>query len=81
MPRPRHPKQEVEAAIQRAEQLGWTVSVSKGHVWGRMYCPESSRDGCIVSVSSTPRNSQNHARMILRKLQGCTHGQDEQDEN
>jgi len=32
MPRPRHPKPAVEAAILRAERLGWTVSISKGQV-------------------------------------------------
>ncbi len=75
MARPRHPHPVIEAAIQRAESLGWTVKLSNGHAWGRLFCPESSREGCIHSVNSTPRNPEGHARMILRKLQNCPHGE------
>jgi len=34
MTRPRHPKPEIEKAIQYAEQVGWSVELSSGHAWG-----------------------------------------------
>lgn len=71
--RPRHPKPAVEKAVQYAEQLGWRVVISNGHAWGRLLCPFSTRDGCIVSVWSTPRNPENHARHIRKVVDGCPH--------
>lgn len=62
MARPRHPNKEIETAIKEAEARGWTVLMASGHAWGRLYCPLSSREGCIVSVWSTPRNAENHAK-------------------
>ena len=56
------PKPPIEKAVQYAEQLGWRVVMSNGHAWGRLFCPHSTRDGCIISVWSTPRNPENHAR-------------------
>jgi hypothetical protein len=73
MSRPKHPKPEIEKAVQYAEQLGWRVEMSKGHAWGRLYCPQSTRQGCIVSVWSTPRSAENHARHIRKKIDACPH--------
>ena len=71
MPRSRHPNKEIEAAIREAESSGWTVEMSSGHAWGHLYCPKNDPDGCIVSIWSTPRSNQNHAKAILRKLKLC----------
>lgn len=74
MPRPRHPKKEVEAAVAVAEEAGWTVTpTSSGHRWGVMRCSEASRSGCQVSIWSTPRNAGNHAKQIHRALDRCPH--------
>ncbi len=73
MSRPRHPKAPVEKAVQYAEQLGWRVEISNGHAWGRLYCPRSSREGCIISVWSTPRVPENHARHIRKAVDSCPH--------
>ncbi|MBS0266864.1 MAG: hypothetical protein JSS02_33365 [Planctomycetes bacterium] len=73
MSRPRHPKKPVELAVQYAEKFGWTVELSNGHAWGRLYCPQSGRDGCQISVWSTPRVPENHARQIRGKVDGCPH--------
>lgn len=73
MSRPRHPKPAIEKAIRYAEQLGWRVELSNGHALGRLYCPFSSRDGCIISVWSTPKNSNNHARHIRKIVDSCPH--------
>jgi hypothetical protein len=71
--RPRHPKPPIEKAVRYAEQLGWRVEMASGHAWGRLYCPQSSRDGCIISVWSTPRVPENHARHIRKFVDSCPH--------
>lgn len=82
MARPRHPNKHIERAIQYAEQLGWRVVVPGGHAWGRLLCPFSTREGCIVSVWSTPRNPENHARHVRREVDQCPHvGEDLRDEH
>ena len=73
MARPRHPDKHIERAIQSAERLGWTVEISGGHAWGRLFCPLHSREGCIVVVYSTPRVPENHARHIQREIDLCPH--------
>jgi hypothetical protein len=74
MARPTHPNKEIEAAVGHAEHLGWTVWMAKGHAWGRLYCAHHDRDGCMISVWSTPKNTGNHAKDILRKIGKCAHG-------
>ncbi|MEZ6102670.1 MAG: hypothetical protein R3E01_27330 [Pirellulaceae bacterium] len=73
MSRPRHPNKHIENAVSYAESLGWRVEISGGHAWGRLFCPQSSREGCIVSVWSTPRKPENHARQIWREVDLCPH--------
>jgi hypothetical protein len=73
MSRPRHPNKHIEKAICYAESQGWQVEMVRGHAWGRLFCPQSSREGCIVSVWSTPRKPENHARHIWREVDLCPH--------
>jgi len=81
MTRPRHPNKHVEKAIRYAESRGWCVEMSQGHAWGRLLCPQSSREGCIVSVWSTPRKPENHARHIWREIDLCPHGVEKSDDD
>ncbi|MCZ7665199.1 MAG: hypothetical protein M5U22_20750 [Thermoleophilia bacterium] len=81
MSRNRHPNADIEKALQYAEGKGWRVEPTgkSSHAWGRLYCPHDDpncRCGefCIVSISGTPRNSETHARQIIRKVDGCTGG-------
>ena len=56
---------------------GWRVEpTSSGHRWGVMRCPEESRDGCQVSIWSTPRNPENHAKQLRRAVERCPHQED-----
>jgi hypothetical protein len=77
MVRKRHSSKEVEAALRYAEKHGWrVVPNSGGHAWGRIYCPTNRvecRCGefCITSIWSTPRNADNHAKMIVRVVDHC----------
>ena len=74
MPRARHPKKEVEAALAELEDAGWTVAPNaSGHRWGVARCAESSRSGCQVSIWSTPRSPDNHARQLRRVRDRCIH--------
>jgi len=79
MGRPRHPNKHIEAAVQYAERLGWQVVMSNDHAWGRLFCPKSTTSGCIISVWSTPRKPQNHARHIRRKVDVCPHGSENEE--
>jgi hypothetical protein len=71
-----HPKSEVEAALQYAEENGWRVDVGGSHAWGKIYCPYNDRECrcgnfCIASIWSTPKNSGNHAKQIRRVVDNC----------
>ena len=83
MSRSRHPNPHIEKAVSYAESLGWRVVMSKGHAWGRLLCPWSTREGCIVSVWSTPKVPENHARHLRGQIDSCPHrvGCDPDDEN
>lgn len=78
MVRIRHPDKEIEAAVAYAESLGWAVMSIKGYAWGRLYCAHHDRDGCMVSVWSTPRNAGNHAQSVIRNVSRCPHQETEE---
>jgi hypothetical protein len=71
--RPRHPKKEVEDAVQEAEAAGWMVTISRGHAWGILRCPFGARGGCQMSVWSTPTVPAAHASDIRRRVAKCPH--------
>ena len=73
MARPSHPNKEIEAVVTAAEENGWTWHQIKGHAWGQLYCAHHDRDGCRISVWSTPKNPENHARQISRSVNRCPH--------
>jgi hypothetical protein len=81
MARSRHPNKHIEQAVRYAESLGWRVEMSRGHAWGHLLCPHHQREGCLVSVWSTPHNPENHARHIRREVDLCPHGDDENGED
>jgi hypothetical protein len=80
MARSRHPDKEIEDAVASAEADGWRVVPVKGHAWAKLYCARADRDGCKVSVWSTPRNAGDHARDITRAVKRCPH-QEKKEEN
>ena len=73
--RPTHPNKAIEAAVVELERLGWTWKKPgrSAHCWGRMLCPFNDRNGCQVSVYSTPRSPENHARALIRNARRCSH--------
>jgi len=74
----RHPNKEIEAAVAYAESRNWRFRKAHGHAWGRLLCPRNYRDGCQLSVWSTPKNPQNHANAILRAVARCQHAHGEE---
>ena len=68
-----HPNKHIREAIRYAEAKGWTVTKAgpRAHVWGVLWCPQSSRDGCRIRVMSTPRNPERHARDVRRDVDRC----------
>ena len=80
--RNRHPKKAIEEAIQFAEEKGWRYQSAgrSAHAWGRLLCPLSDREGCSMSIWSTPRDEDTHAKQIRRKVSSCPHYVEEEDE-
>lgn len=70
-----HPNKHIEAAVQYAESKGWRFKDpgASAHAWGRLLCGEATREGCQLSVWSTPKNPENHAKQIKRAVDSCPH--------
>jgi len=77
--RSKHPKKEIEEAIQYAEQQGWKYKSAgkSAHTWGRLLCPLHTRDGHQMSIWSTPKSPFNHAEQIRRLVDKCLHSNEE----
>ena len=73
MARPRHPDKHIESAVAYAELNGWSVKLSNGHAWARLLCAFHDREGCQISVWSTPEVPQNHAKALIRAIDRCPH--------
>ena len=73
--RPRHPKKEIEQAIQYAEKHRWRYQETgrSAHAWGRLLCPLNDREGCKMSIWSTPHDVENHAKQIRDRVDSCLH--------
>jgi len=71
-----HKSKEIEAVLQELEALGWAVVEGKGHAWGVLRCPANSKECrcgefCQMSVWSTPKNAEQHARKLRQKALAC----------
>ena len=71
-----HKNKEIAAAIKYAEDHGWRIEEGGSHAWGKMYCPQNSSDCrcgefCKQSIWSTPKNAENHAKLIRRVVDNC----------
>jgi hypothetical protein len=71
----RHPKKEIQSAIEYAFEQGWhfTKAGARAHIYGTLYCSHEGREGCLIGVFSTPRNPSNHASHIRRRVNRCPH--------
>ena len=76
MARKTHKSKEIEAVLQELDGHGWTVVEGKGHAWGILRCPTNSKECrcgefCQMSVWSTPKNPEQHARKLRQKALAC----------
>jgi hypothetical protein len=67
-----HPNKHIRAALKYAESKGWLVKKSgpRAHAWGVIYCSYGHGE-CWMAVYSTPKNPENHARRIRKKVDQC----------
>ena len=74
-----HPNKDIQAALAYAGTKGWRFekSSARAHAYGRLYCHHAERDGCKMSIWSTPRNPTNFAKAIRRAVDACPHPQPE----
>ena len=70
-----HSNKHIRDAIRYAENKGWRVTKAgpRAHIWGTLWCPQRTREGCRIRVMSTPRNPERHARDIHRHIDRCLH--------
>jgi hypothetical protein len=70
-----HPNKEIRAAIEYAQNRGWRCVTATGHahIWGKLFCPLKSRNGCLFNVHSTPAHPEAHAARIRRAVDQCNH--------
>lgn len=47
--------------------------LNSAHAWGRLLCPLEAREGCAMSIWSTPRDNDVHAEQIKRSVKRCPH--------
>jgi hypothetical protein len=67
-----HPNKHIRAALKYAESMGWTIRKSgpRAHAWGVIYCSHGHGE-CWMSVYSTPKTPENHARRIRKIVDRC----------
>jgi hypothetical protein len=67
-----HGNKHIRAALEYAEERGWTVKKSSGraHAWGTIFCQHGHQE-CWMSIYSTPSVPENHAKHIRRKVDRC----------
>lgn len=68
----RHPNKHINMALLYAIKHGWKVvkSGKSAHSFCRLRCIKGHEEH-QMSVWSTPRNPENHAKQILRKVDEC----------
>jgi hypothetical protein len=68
----RHPNKEIRAAIEEMIKAGWRIEKREGHSWGRAFCPGGSAGyRPPMSIWSTPRVPERHARQLRRAIDQC----------
>ena len=73
--RAKHPHKAIEEAIKFAEANKWRYQKSgrSAHAWCRLLCSLKSREGCMLSVWSTPKSPEAHAQQIQKRVIQCPH--------
>ena len=67
-----HPNKEISEAIEYAITHGWHIvpSGKSSHAYCRLRC-DFGHSQHQMSIWSTPRSPENHAKQIIRKVNEC----------
>ena len=66
-----HPNKHIQAASAYAISQGWLFRASNGHAFGRLQCALPQHREHMMSIWSTPKNPEQHAKQIRRKVDEC----------
>ena len=69
----RHPNKHIREALEYALENGWEVieTGKSAHAFCRIRCLLGHGEH-VMGVWSTPKNAENHAKQILRKVNQCS---------
>ncbi|WP_261093290.1 hypothetical protein [Serratia quinivorans] len=65
------PNKHIQAALAYAISRGWLFHASNGHAFGRLHCALPNHREHMMSIWSTPKNPEQHAKQIRRKVDQC----------
>lgn len=68
----KHPNKHIQEALEYAQKHGWEIipSGKSSHSFCRLRCKRGHNEH-QMSVWSTPRSPENHAKQIIRKVKEC----------
>jgi hypothetical protein len=66
MARKKHPKKEIEEALQYAESHGWRLVLGGGHAWGKLYFPHNMKNAVVVISASSVSGARPKMPPIMR---------------
>ncbi|KAA1155676.1 hypothetical protein EU510_04215 [Pseudoalteromonas sp. FUC4] len=69
----KHKNKHIQAAIDYAISNGW-IFIKGGksaHAFGKLRCGNANHPGHTMSVWSTPKSDENHAKQIRNKVDKC----------
>lgn len=68
-----HPDKHIRAALAYALSEGWhfIAAGKSAHCYGRLICGIAAHREHMMSIWSTPADSVNHARQIIRMVNRC----------
>lgn len=69
-----HPNKHIQAAIEYAVSKGWALvpSGKSAHCYAKLRCGIPGHRDHTMSIWSTPRDAENHAKQIVRKVNECS---------
>ena len=75
----KHPNKQLREAIKHAMANGWEIAEAgkSAHAFCRVRCAGGHTEH-QMSIWSTPKSPENHAKQILHKVQQCRDEQQEQ---
>jgi hypothetical protein len=69
-----HPNKHIQAAIEYAVLKGWVIveAGGSGHPFAKLRCGIHGHTDHKMSIWSTPRDPETHAKQIIRMVNRCS---------